>query len=364
MTKKKSTSKRQPQKSAPIPVSDRKPFGKTFILKDNTLTLVSEFPENAQFLPAPPLNKQDCSSLVFTNRIQLFGEKTIGLNVTSEASEYSWDAFLFDFSNEIKPQLYLLAVASGIAETMLTMITLNACIASKENRSRLPAQLAAIIGKDKQRKKIFDAYLPKTSTLASMLEQVVTKSLRGLCVTTVDDRDGIQLFNSYKEAHSDSLDVIYLHKYRVGKSHVLSMVPPFAELKVEAKQRPKERVIHTEADHLAKGSDLSRSIYEKLKADILKIDKSVVFNAKGKHYVSVKKGSGKNLAFFHFRKSGIYLVVMLEEKIVRKIIKKAELKILPGSVKLFWNGESVGLVISAMDEVKEITEVFKKLLKQ
>lgn len=147
---------------------------------------------------------------------------------------------------------------------------------------------------------------------------------------------------------------------------MLSMHPSLADLKEKPKTKvpAQERIVHTEADHLAKASDLSRTLYEKLKTDILKVDKSVVFNAKGKHYISVKKGSGKNLAFFHYRKSGIYLVVMLEEKVVRKMVKKTEVRSLPESVMKFWNGKSTGLMISAIDQLKEVTELFKKLIKQ
>ena len=126
----------------------------------------------------------------------------------------------------------------------------------------------------------------------------------------------------------------------------------------------KEKIIHTEENHLEKSSELVRAIYKKLKAEAIKNDKSMVFNPKGKHYVSMKKGTEKNLAFFHFRKSSMYLVVKLDEKIVRKLVKKSTIQSLPESVQKFWNGASTGLIISSTDHLKEIVEVLKKLIKQ
>jgi hypothetical protein len=55
---------------------------------------------------------------------------------------------------------------------------------------------------------------------------------------------------------------------------------------------------------------------------------------------------------------------MLEEKLVRKIVKHHEVKSLPPSVQKFWNGKSTGLIISSTDYLREIIEVLKKLIKQ
>ncbi|TND09849.1 MAG: hypothetical protein FD123_777 [Bacteroidetes bacterium] len=362
--KKQKRSLPKPPPPAPVPAGDTRPFGRTFLLKDSVLLPEPGLSLEKETLLLSMMTQEECTKLVLANRAVLFGEKTIGLNANPKANVYPWDAFLFDFSDPQKPRCYLLSVTRGSTLAMLTMITTNANLLRKDKRDALIGELTEHIRKDKRVGKAIGALLAGNWTVDTMLEYAIRKTLRGLCIVNEDDPDGEKLINAYVEANSHALDVIYLHKYRAGKSLVLSMVPPFSDLKTEAKQPPKERVIHTEADHLEKASSLARTIYEKLRAEALKLDKSLVVNPRGKHYISLRREGGKNLAFFHFRRGGIYLVVMLGEQTVRKQVKKAEIKSLPKSVQSFWNGASTGLVISSTEHLKEITELFKKLIKQ
>ncbi len=355
--------------AAAIPVAETKPFGKTFTIKGESLSPGPNLPDDVKAVAKPFKSQAELTKLVLSNRAILFGEQSIGLNPKVGDSLLPWDAFLFDFSAPMKPECYVIKTAIESKDFMgfiASMTKVFASVRHLENRRELVNTIGRTMSKDKRLQSNIEKYYSKGYTIAELLEQTFLRKPQVLLLT--DDIHWIPLgfASAYPETWGDMLKCIHLQKYQMGKTMILSMNPPFAELKEKPKTTvpAKERVIHTEADHLAKASDLSRTMYEKQKADILKIDKSVVFNAKGKHYISVKKGSGRNLAFFHFRKSGIYLVVMLEEKIVRKMVKKAEIKSLPESVQKFWNGKSTGLIISHADQFKEISEVFKKLIKQ
>ena len=365
MTKKKSTIKKQEQKSAPVHAADVKPFGRTFILKDNTLTPESELPDDAEYYPLPHITKEYAELIVFTNRAVLFGEHTIGFGAKGKDNQFPFNALMFDLRIPEKPRLFLLALATELTPMMLSLMSLNRYLSDKANRDVLLLELTAIAGKNKRFMQAINPYLTDERSLAMVLEAAVRKGLRGLCLfNTTDDPRDAEIVTSYMGAHGGNIDVIFLRLYKVKKQTVLSMVPSFDDLKAEAPKQPKERVIHIEDDHLARASVLSRGIYMKLKSEALKMDKSLVMNPRGKHYISLRRDGGKNLAFFHFRKGGIYLVVMLGEQTVRKLVKKAEVKSLPKSVQSFWNGASTGLVISSTDQLKEIVEVFKKLIKQ
>lgn len=364
---KKKTSPLTPPTS--IPVAETKPFGRTFIIKGESLSIGPILPDDVKAVPKPFKSPQEFSKLVLANRAVLFGEQSMGLIPKVGDFILPWDAFLFDFSNPTKPECYLIKSAIESKDFMgfiSSMTKVFAYVRHLENRRELVNTIGRTMGKDKRLQQNIGKYFNKGYSITDLLDQTFLRKPQVLLLT--DDLHQIPLgfASAYPETWGDMLKCIHLQKYQVGKSMILSMNPPLADLKDKPKEKApaKERVIHTEADHLNKASDLSRSIYEKLKADILKIDKSIVFNAKGKHYISVKRVSGKNLAFFHYRKSGIYLVVMLEEKLVRKVVKKAEVKSLPESVQKFWNGKSTGLVISGTDQLKEITELFKKLIKQ
>ena len=353
-------------KPAAVPAVDTRPFGQVFIITRNgTLLPEPGMPDGEE----PLLNMlpyEEMSKLVFANRPVIFGERTIGLTAKIGTMTFPFDAFLFDFSNPADPKCFLLVTAKGVAVSMLAMIAIKSYLEAIENRAVLIEMLSKHIRKDKLMQRILKPIV-EGSTIEKMLEYMIRKRLRALFLSNEDDPDCIKLFTSFAETHSDTLDIIFLRKYRVGKVNMLSMFPAFVDLKEKQEVKvkaPKEKIVHTEENHFEKSSETVRTIYKKLKAEAIKIDKSIVFNPKGKHYVSMKKGSGKNLAFFHFRKTSTYLVVMLEEKLVRKMVKKAEIKTLPPSVQSFWNGASTGLVISSTEHLKEVAEVLKKIIKQ
>ena len=294
----------------------------------------------------------------------LFGEHTIGCGVQGKDTQFPFDALLFDLCIPDKPRLYLLAISTELTPMMLSLIALNSYLANTANREVLLTELMVRSGKDKRFAKAIGAYLTEARTLEVLLEQAVRKGLRGLSVYNTDDQQDAGIVTSYMGVHGGKIDVLFLRLYKVQKQTVLSMIPSFAELKAEVSKLPREKVIHTEQDHLDKASELARSIFLKLKAEALQLDKTFVVNPKGKHYISLRREGGKNLVFFHFRKASIYLVVMLAEKDVRKLVKNAEVKRLPESVQSFWNGPSTGLVITSTEHLKEIVEVLKKLVKQ
>lgn len=366
MTKKQSSlSKQQP---AALPATDDCPFGQVFLIKkDGTMTPEPGIPEGQEPLLAM-LSTEEMDKLVTTNRAVLFGERTIGLTAQIGDFKFNWDAFLFDFSNREDPRCYLLRFAKGVTQSMLSMIVLNNILEAPEHRTPLIQALITHIQKDKTKLKIFKPFIVEGYTLENMLEYVIRRNLRALFLVNEDDPDCARLYSSYAETRSATLDVMFLRKYKVGKHNMLSVFPEFSEtrkkqeFKAPEPKPKKEKVVHTEEFHLSK-STVAAALYEKLKAATIKIDKSVIFNPKGKHYIAMKKPGGKNLAFFHLRKS-MYLVVKLDEKIVRKMVKKNSIQSLPASVQKFWNGPSTGLVISSTDHLKEIVEVLKKLIKQ
>ena len=356
-------------KPAAVPaVVNTNSFGQVFLIKGDKLSPEPDIPEKSKPLLVQFKSEQELNKLILTNRAVLFGKETVGLTAKIGQVTFPFDAFMFDFSNREDPRCFLLMTPKGITVSMLALIAVRSYLEAIENRAVLLKMLSDYIRKDKAAQKIFTSFVIKGQTMEAMLEYVIRKRLRALFLATEVEPDSIKLFTSYIEAHSELFDIIELRKYKAGNANLLSLLPAFADLKKKEEVQvtaPKEKIIHTEDHHFTKGSAVVRTIYEKLKAEAIKIDKNIVFNAKGQHYVSIKKGAGKNLAFFHFRKTSIYLVVMLEEKLVRKMVKKAaEIKTLPPSVKSFWNGESTGLVISSIENLREISEVLKKIIKQ
>lgn len=364
MIKKKSTSKSQTPKLVSVPASEIAPFGRTFILNDATLIPEPALAEDAELLVLPHLPQEEAQVIVFANRNVLFGEQTIGLGVRGNDKPFPFKAYLFDFRQPEKPRLYLLAIETSLTPMMLSLIGLNRFLAEKATKENLLVNLASLVSKDKRFTKAIAQYVSKERPVELLLQTAVQKGLRGLCVFNSDEKQDEVTVSSYLNAHAGYIDLLFLRLYKLEKQTILSMIPSFDELITETPEPKKDRIVHTEEYHLENASELSRTIYTKLKTETLKLDKSLVMNPRGKHYISLRREGSKNLAFFHFRKSGIYLVVMLKEQEVRKLVKKSEVKSLPESVQSFWNGASTGLVISSIDHLKEVVGVIKRLIKK
>ncbi len=348
-----------------VPAIDTQSFGRVFLIKGNTLSVAPEMPESESPAQRNFKSAHEFERFVTLNWEPVFGERTIGIGANAEGLSFPWDAFLFDFS-AAKPRCYLLMVGMSREPFEKFFWAISRAFGYLRNPDFTRILIDVLtnnIVKDKRVCKGFQRYIGETP-ITEFIEEIIPRG-KVLFITDKDRPQYPDFALAYPETWDALLSVIYLRKYQVGKLQMLSMHPSLADFQEKPQVKEiKEKVIHTEDHHFAKSAATVRVLYDKLKKEAVKIDKSVAFNPNGGHYISMKKNGGKNLAFFHFRKTTIYLVVKLDEKIVRKMVKKAEIKTLPPSVQKFWNGASTGLVFSTTDHLKEMTEVLKKLIKQ
>lgn len=359
--------KKQPSTSKPISESasvDTRTFSRVFLVEGTDLTLEPRFPEGAE-----PKQKQFKSSHEFERFVSLnwkllFGERTIGIGARAEGLLYPFEAFLFDFS-EAKPRCYFLLVyLSGetFAETFMKSTRSFAYLRDPDLIRSLIDNLTENIEKDKQLRKGFVQYIGEQA-IPEFIEEMIAHC-RLLLITDENTSQYPDLVKAYSETWEALLDIIYLQKYQVGKQVMLSMHPELADFREkpnEAKSR-EPKVIHTEDHHFAKGSETVRAIYKKLKEAATKLDENIVFNPQGRHYIGMKKPGGKNLAFFHLRRSSVYLVVMRPHPVAKSMVKHHELKALNPSVKSFWGGECCAVVIDKAQHLSEVIALLKKAI--
>lgn len=340
---------------------DTHAFSKVFQLKKGILETVPALPDK-EAIALPFKSEAELASLVAGNRAVLFGERIIGLSGRLDSASFPWYALLFDFTGA-KPRCYMLVVMIANTPTTTVLCTLSETFTYMEkpkSRDILVNALRTAL-KTKAIARAFEQYLGKEPST----EDLGTLTKRWKCLFITDTEPHIMGWFKSAFAHSwtNLLEVVTLQKCRIGKECFVGMHPASVQPEQVLEKAPREKVTHDEAHHLSKGAAVVQSIYKKLKTDVSKIAPRVEFNPKGKHYIAMKVNGGKNLAFFHFRKNCMYLVIKLDEKIVRKALKKNRVVSLPGSVQKFWNGASTGLVVDSMDHLKEVVELFKKLIK-
>lgn len=100
-------------------------------------------------------------------------------------------------------------------------------------------------------------------------------------------------------------------------------------------------------------------MYLQIKSEILKFNGTLKFNPQ-RYYIGLS--NGRNIAFVHFRKNKIDLVVKYSEKETRKLIKKNEVRALKESIQKFWGGTACSIILESSEHLKEVIILLKKLI--
>jgi predicted transport protein len=166
---------------------------------------------------------------------------------------------------------------------------------------------------------------------------------------------------AYTETWGEMVKPVEMKKYASNGDILVTVKPDFASLHNGKKPKADFVAKKTEQAHLETVSPIVKEVYEKIKTELLKQDKGLIFNVQ-QNYISMKKN--RNLAFFHLRKKNLYLVVMCAEKEVRKVVKHNVIKTLPPSVQKFWNGDSTGIRIEQASNLTEVINLLKKVIKE
>ncbi len=321
------------------------------------------FPKERKFKTA-----EEIQDIILRNSKTLFGDNTLLISEKKEKYLASmgfpfFQIMLFDFKDMVKPKLYFVAVTyskQNFAEFFFRMTDFFAFIRNKENQSKLHASLCEIVaGNQPLLKEVMEKIGDKLPSV--FLSELLARKVGVLLVTDTLRQEFSIIKETYTETWGVMVKPIEMKKYASNGDILVTVKPDFASLQNGKKQKADIVPKATEAAHLETVNPNVKEVYEKIKAELLKQDKTLIFNVK-QHYISMKKN--RNLAFFHLRKKNLYLVVMCAEKEVRKTVKHYVIKTLPPSVQKFWNGESTGIMIEQASNLSEIITLLKKAIKE
>src|SRR5260221_8056958 len=217
----------------------------------------------------------------------------------------------------------------------------------------------ALLSKDKAVMKELQAKM-KPEDIPYFLKVAITARHSILLVMDSEMKEIPEMVETYSDTWQ-KVKPILIQKYASNGNTFCTVSPPFTLVNRSNRKERKvrEKITYTEENHLENTSDDMRAVYAKLQSDLLKIDAGLKFNPQ-KYYISLHKN--RNLAFFHFSRKKISLVVMQPEKDTRKIVKHHEVKTLTEKVQKFWNGSSCTIVIEDAKHLNEITGLLKKLI--
>jgi predicted transport protein len=339
-------------------------------LSNNTIDLSTALLINGKSLELQPVkhsspveqkfkSEKEFIELVVNNSKILFGEHTLLMDATNTPLSC---CLLLDFSDIENFKFYFVDITlstQSFWQLFERVTRLFTFISKQDSPNMLIEILEAVIGENKPLNKELNALLDGIE----INEQLFESKPFILLLTDQERPELVQITTTYSANWGKFVRPVLLKKYEDNGILYCLVSPPFNEIDFNGK--PEKSVTNrqeksTEADHLQNTSELIRSIYEKVKTDLLTEDASIEFNPK-QYYVSMRKG--KNLAFFHIKKKSISLVVLHPEAETRKQIQHHEIKTLTEKVQRFWNGASCMIIIENADNLEEITALLKRLIK-
>ena len=352
-----------PVKKQSISIQAKLSLSNAFLLKGNNM--VEKFTED--HLKSTPIEKKfrsvkEMEQVILKNYKSFFGQQSFLISLPKKDESVFPQGnlpsgLLLDLSDFIKPKLYIIDVSlekQSLIETVLPRVARHI---SQLMNPEFAEKLSGIIAKDKYIAKELKTKL-KPADVPAYLKSAIIGRPSILLISDDEMKDLKQLITTFGKEWQSVKNII-LKKYASNGHTFCIMSPLFTEINGNGKKRTPNAPV-SEEYHLEKASDEIKAVYKKIKAELLKVNNQLQFNPQ-KYYISMRRN--RNLAFFHFSRKNISLVVMNPEKDTRRLIRHHEVKTLTEKVQKFWNGKCCTVDIGSQKYLSEVINLLKKLVK-
>ncbi|HKR04788.1 MAG TPA: DUF5655 domain-containing protein [Bacteroidia bacterium] len=304
---------------------------------------------------------KELEQIILKNSRILFGERTFLIPISKKEESLFAKGFvpkglLLDLGNILKPRFYFLdIVLSGdnfYAHIFPRITKFMACFKSQA----IMEKMYKILAQNKSLKKDLKGKISYEG-IADLVKTAISKPFVLYVSDNVVKEFVDEIKNAYAEIN-DTVKCVLIRKFAINGKAICTIAPPLFELHLNGKKRTPNAPV-TEEFHFEGVSDEVKAIYGKIKTELLRTSRNLEFNPQ-RYYVSMRKN--KNVAFFHFTKKRITLVVKCAEKETRKQIKHHEVKTLTEKVQKFWGAASCSIVIENEKYLQEVTGLLKKLI--
>jgi predicted transport protein len=305
---------------------------------------------------------KELEQIILKNSRVLIGERTFLIPLLKKEESlfpkgFAPKGLLLDLGNIIKPRFYFLDIVLSevnfYTHIFPRITKFLSCFKNKE----LMEKMQKVVVQNKSLKKELQGKISE--------EGIIELVKAATCIPYIllaSDGEIKELSAEIKDVYSEILKTVrcvFIRKFSSNGNALCSITPSLGELHLNGKKRI-PNAPSTEDDHLKDVSEEIKTVYKKIKIELLKANKDLQFNPQ-KYYISMRKD--RNRAFFHFSRKRITLVVMNPEKETRKQIKHHEVKTLTEKVQKFWNGPSCSIVIENSSNLQEVINLLKKIIK-
>lgn len=318
--------------------------------------------------------EEDLEADVVSNSKVFFGKDSIYIDAKRKIDSKLLggtipDGFLFDLSDKENPEFFLVEIELSkhdfFTHIFPQITKFFAFFKNSTSRTDLVERLFSTVNNDRELRSEFKKYLGDKE-IYKFIKDTIDNSQNILLMIDEDKEELPEIKETYTDTWGKIVKLLVLKKFILGEDFIYTLNPSFENIEfADAESVEKAEVVEkmefTEEFHLEDVSEQVKRIYLKIKESLLKFNESLIFNPR-KFYISIVYK--RNVAFFQFRRKKIRLVVMLPEEEVRAKIKSHAIKHLLESVQKFWNGPSCAISIDSEENIEEIINLLKTLVKK
>jgi len=330
------------------------------------------YKDQQRFVEAEIKMENQLETDVFLNAKLFFGKDTIYIDAKKKIDSKSLggtipDGFLFDLSDKENPAFYIVEVELAkhdfYGHIFPQFTKFFGFFRISHSREDLVDKLFGIVNNDEELKKEFKKHLQEKE-IYKFIKDLIDESQNILLIIDGEKPELPDVMETYADTWGKMVKIIILRKFISESSVIFSLDPEFENVDYsyvfkEVDENYSNFTDYTEEYHLKEVGEEVKEIYNKLKAESLKINENAKFNPR-KYYIAISVG--RNIAFFQFSKKKIRLVLMKDEMFVRDKVKSYTVKHLAESVQKFWNGSCCEVDLTHSRNLDEIMTVLKELL--
>jgi len=317
-------------------------------------------------------SEEELESEVIKRSNIFFGDNTIFIDAKRKIDSKNIggtipDGFLFDLNDPSNPEFYLVEVelsSHDFFRHIFPQITkFFAFYKNPNSQADLVEKIFAIINSDTNLKRQFKKHLGDKE-IYKFLKDTLDSSQNILLLIDGEKDELPEILETYTDTWGKIVRLIILKKYINEQDYLYSLNPAFQDIEYTDAESIKnisniEPTAYTEDYHLDGVNSTVLNIFKELKAKISDLSTEIRFNPQ-RYYISVVYE--KNIAFFKIRKKILHIVVMLNEDIVRNIVKSHDITTLSESVQKFYNGPSCAISIEKNKNLNEVITVIEQII--
>ncbi|HNX82248.1 MAG TPA: hypothetical protein PKL77_08900 [Candidatus Omnitrophota bacterium] len=333
---------------------------------------MSIFQNKRKFVECSFSREDELEKTVIDNHKIFFGKNTIYIDAKKKIEAKALggaipDGFLFDFSDKDNPEFYIVEMelsSHDFYKHIFPQITkFFSFYKNPKSQDDLIEKIFTVVNSYKDLKKEFKKYLIEKE-IYKFIKDVVENSQNILLLLDEDMPELPEIIETYSDTWGKMVKKLILKKFIYNNEVVYFLDPEFenieyAYLEDSVKREIREESKYSEEYHLEDVTKEVKGAYSKIKCELHKLNKNLIFNPT-KYYISIVHK--RSIAYLVFRRKKIRLTVMLPEEVVRKRVKFHSVAHISDSVQRYWGGPSCDLIIENSNNFNEIIQILKSLL--